>query len=291
MSVDAPRPLVYIILVNWNNWKDTSQCLVSLGGLDYPDYRVLLLDNGSVDGSVQRIRESFPEVETVELGANLGFAKGNNVGIRVALERGAEFVWLLNNDTTVNSLTLRALLTTAERDPRVGAVGSAIYSFTQRERLQVWGGGHINFLLGRSVCFQRHVGNERVQYITGASLFLRRQAVEQVGLLDEEFFMYWEDADYCFRLRRSGWRLAVAADSKVWHREQGSVGKKSVLMDAYFNRSAVHFFRKYATVPLVPIWLSLTQRFARWLLAGDLDRVGAVWAALRKPEIVSARSF
>jgi GT2 family glycosyltransferase len=288
---DTASPLVYILLVTWNNWKHTSECLVSLRGLDYDHYKVLILDNGSIDGSLTRIRESFQEVETIELGANLGFAKGNNVGIRVAFERGAEFVWLLNNDTTVDSKALRALLRIAKLDCRVGAIGSAIYSSARPERLQAWGGGHINFLLGRSVCFPRRVVNERLQYITGASLFLRRQAVEQVGLLDEEFFMYWEDADYCFRLRRSGWHLAVAADSKVWHKEQGTVGKKSVLMDAYFNRSAVRFFRKHAYLPLVPVGLSLTQRFARWVLLGDLARVGAVWTAIRQPETVSVRSL
>jgi GT2 family glycosyltransferase len=287
----AASPLVYILLVAWNNWKDTSECLVSLRGLDYDHYRVLLLDNGSIDESVPRIRESFPEVEAIELGANLGFAKGNNVGIRVALKRGAEFVWLLNNDTTVDSKALRALLRIAELDSRVGAVGSAIYSAARPERLQAWGGGHIDFFLGRSVCFPRPVVNERLQYITGASLFLRRQAVEQVGLLDEEFFMYWEDADYCFRLRRSGWHLAVAEDSIVWHKEQGSVGKKSVRMDAYFNRSAVRFFRKHASLPLVPVGFSLTQRFARWVLAGDLARVGAVWTAVRQAETASVRSL
>jgi GT2 family glycosyltransferase len=291
MNIDTLRPLIYILVVNWNNWKDTSDCLASLRRLDYSHYRVLLLDNGSTDGSVPRIRESFPEVEIAELGANLGFAKGNNVGMRIALGRGADFVWLLNNDTTVDPMALGALLRTADCDRRAGAVGSVIYSFEDPEQIRIWGGGHIDFLLGRSICFPQHVVNENVQYITGASLFLRRQAVEQVGLLDEEFFMYWEDADYGFRLRRSGWRLAVAADSKVWHKEQGSVGKKSVLMDAYFNRSAVRFFRKHASLPLVPVGFSLTQRFARWVLMGDLARVGAVWTAVRQPETISVRSL
>ena len=287
----AASPLVYILLVNWNNWKDTSECLVSLRGLDYDHYRVLLLDNGSIGRVGATNSESFPEVETIELGANLGFAKGNNVGIRVALERGAEFVWLLNNDTTVDSKALRALLRIAELDSRVGAVGSAIYSVGSTRKAPGMG-RRAHRLFARSFCLlPMPVVNERVQYITGASLFLRRQAVEQVGLLDEEFFMYWEDADYCFRLRRSGWRLAVAEDSIVWHKEQGSVGKKSVRMDAYFNRSAVRFFRKHATLPLVPVGFSLTQRFARWVLAGDLDRVGAVWTAVRQAETASIRSL
>src|SRR5215472_8148560 len=97
---------VYILLHNWNNWKDTSDCLASLQALDSDNWKVLVLDNGSTDGSVQRIRDRFPEVEIVELGENLGFTKGNNAGIRLALERGADYVWLLNNDTVVDPKAL-----------------------------------------------------------------------------------------------------------------------------------------------------------------------------------------
>src|ERR1700756_3033913 len=98
---------VFILLLNWNNWKDTNECLNSLERLDYDEWEVIVLDNGSTDGSVERIREKFPEVEIIQLKANLGFSAGNNAGIRVALERGAEYVWLLNNDTTVSPKALR----------------------------------------------------------------------------------------------------------------------------------------------------------------------------------------
>src|SRR5712692_7725778 len=95
-KANLPEPLVYVLLLNWNNWKDTNECLASLRNLDYDGWKVIVLDNGSTDGSVQRIREKHPEVEIMELGENLGFAKGNNAGIRAALERGAEYVWVLN---------------------------------------------------------------------------------------------------------------------------------------------------------------------------------------------------
>ncbi len=165
------------------------------------------------------VREQFPHVEIRELEQNLGFAKGNNAGIRAALERGAGYVWLLNNDTTVDPMALRAMVEKAESDPRIGAVGSAIYYMSDPKRLQAWGGGDVNFWLGRWRHFSMPVAEERIQFLTGASLLLRRSVLESVGLLDEGYFLYWEDADYCFRIRRAGWRLAVAGNSTVWHEE------------------------------------------------------------------------
>ena len=117
-------PLVYVLVLNRNNWKDTNRCLTSLRLLDYSPRTVLVLDNGSTDSSVLKIQEEFPEFEIIALSENLGFAKGNNVGIRLAMERGADYVWVLNNDTVVNPGALRAMVKKAERDPRIGAVGS-----------------------------------------------------------------------------------------------------------------------------------------------------------------------
>jgi GT2 family glycosyltransferase len=272
---------VVVLVLNWNNWKDTNECLESLRSLDYGDWNTLVLDNGSTDDSVRRIRERFPEVEIMELGANLGFAKGNNAGIRVALERGAEYVWLLNNDTTVDPKALRAMVERAQADPKIGAVGSAIYYTAEPERLQVWGGGYVNFWLGRPRPFLRPVADEKIQFLTGASLLLRRSALESVGLLDEAYFLYWEDTEICFRIRRAGWRLAVAGDSKVWHKGNATVGKKSVLLDTTSNRSAVRFFQANSPAPLISIWVSVFLRIVKRSLAGDWARVRAVWTGLK----------
>jgi len=267
---------VDVLVLNWNNWKDTNECLASLQGLDYDNWKVIVLDNGSTDGSVECIRRHFPEVEVMELGENLGFAKGNNAGIRLALERGAEYVWLLNNDTTVDPNALRALVERADTDPKIGAVGSAIYSMGEPSHLQAWGGGHVSWL-GRSHHFTGPVRDERVQFLTGASLFLRCSAVRQVGLLDEGFFMYWEDADYCFRMRRAGWNLAVSGDSRVWHKEQGTVGKQSERLDFQFSKSAVRFYKRNSDIPLLPITITVFLRIAKRVVAGDWKAVRAVF--------------
>jgi GT2 family glycosyltransferase len=278
------EPLAFTVLLNWNGWKDTVECLSSLQKLEYGNNRALVVDNGSTNDSVQHIRAQFPQVEIIEMGKNLGFAGGCNAGIRAAIDRGAEYVWLLNNDTTVDAGALRAMVDRAEADPKVGAVGSAIFSAAEPERLQAWGGGYVNFWLGRSRHFVGPVRDEQIQFLTGASLLLRRRTLGELGLLDEGFFMYWEDADYCFRLRRAGWRLAVAGDSKVWHKEQGSIGEKSALLDTYFNRSATRFFEKNAPTPFIPIWAGITLRIGKRTIAGDWKRARAVWAGVKEAE-------
>jgi GT2 family glycosyltransferase len=275
------QPLVYVLLLNWNSWEYTTECLASLQNLEYGNWKVLVIDNGSTDGSPQRIREHFAETEVLELGANLGFARGNNAGIPLALQRGADYVWLLNNDATADPAALRAMVEKAEEDPRVGAVGSAIYGMSNPERLQAWGGGHINFWLGRGRHFLKPVADEKLDFITGASLLLKQDVLESIGLLDEGFFLYWEDSDYCFRMRRAGWRLAVAADSKVWHEESATIRKNPARLDMYFNRSAVRFFERNSRFPLVSIWVGVALRMAKRALRADFARVRAVWAGVK----------
>jgi len=271
---------VSIVVLNWNGWKDTAACLSSIRLLRYSNYEVIVVDNASTDDSVTRIQKAFPEVTVIEAGNNLGFAGGCNVGTRHGLTRGADFVWLLNNDTTADPVALQALVDKANADPRIGAVGSAIYYMDAPDRTQAWGGGYINFWLGRSRHFLNPVADDKIEFLTGASILISRAAIESVGLLDENFFMYWEDADFCFRLRKAHWRLAVAGESKIWHKESSSVGKHSASMDKYFNASAASFFRKHAPVPLFSLWVGGSLRLGKRVLHGDWERTRAVFAGV-----------
>ena len=278
---------VYIILLNWHGWRDTIACLDSLVSLDYNDYRVLVVDNGSTDDSVARIRAAHPEVPIIETGRNLGFSGGCNVGIRRALEDGADYVWLLNNDTTVDPQALSAMVAVAEADPRVGAVGSVLYYLDSPKDIQAWGGGQVCFWSGRTRHHQGPVPSTSLHYLTAASILLRRRALEEVGLLDENtFFMYWEDTDFSFRLRKVGWHLAVAEQSIVLHREHAATGKGSPLLDYYFNESAVRFFRRYAPIAAWPIFIGvlgrLTKRVLRGNLPGFVSTLRGAYAGLRE---------
>ena len=264
---------VYIIILNWHGWRDTIECIHSLQHLDYMDYKVIVVDNDSADESVERIAEAFPDIKVLSNSQNLGFAGGNNPGIQYALAHRADYVWLLNNDTTVSPDALSQMVDVAEQNPRVGAVGAVILDHEPPHRIQAWGGGRIRFWTGRSLHL---TAPGTLEYITGASLLLRRETVRQIGLLDEHFFMYWEDADLGLRIKAGGWMLAVAEHARIYHKESVTLGKKSVGMDIYFNRSAVRFFRKHARYSLVPVVVGVGGRLLKRLLQGDWRRALAV---------------
>jgi GT2 family glycosyltransferase len=241
-----------------------------------------VVDNGSTDDSVSRIRERFAWAEIVLTGKNLGFPRGCNVGIRRVLAESSDYVWLLNNDATVDPGALDALVDKAESDPQIGAVGSAVYCMEEPTQLQAWGGGYVNFWIGRSRHFLKPVADEKIQYIMGASLLIPRRALETVGLLDERIFLYWDDPEYCWRLRSAGWKLAVAGQSKIWHKGMSAWGKRNPRSDAFFNASAARFFTQYSPTPFLSLWVGTSLRIAKRLIGGDWKRARAVWVGVRQ---------
>lgn len=270
---------VAIVVLNWNGWQDTIACVASLKALTYGNFEVLVVDNGSTDDSVAEIRSAFPDVTLLLSGANLGFGGGCNVGICHALARGADYVWLINSDATVDPQALTSLVHVADSNPALGSVGSVLYEADQPGQVQLWGGGRVNLWLGRS---NHCVVPGPISFISGASLLLRRAALEQVGLFDEAlFFMYWEDTDLGFRLANAGWRLAVAENSRVWHKQSASLGLGNPLLDEYATRSCVRFLRRHAPVPAVSIALVLVRMVIKRILVGRPDRLMAVLRGYR----------
>lgn len=270
---------VAIVVLNWNGWQDTIACVASLQALTYGNFEILVVDNGSTDVSVAEIRSAFPEVTLLLSGANLGFGGGCNVGIRHALAQGADYVWLINSDATVDPAALTALVHVANSNPALGSVGSVLYEADKPDQVQLWGGGRVNLWLGRS---NHCVVAGPISFISGASLLLRRAALEQVGLFDEAlFFMYWEDTDLGFRLARAGWQLAVAEDSKVWHKQSASLGLGNPLLDEYATRSCVRFLRRHAPVPSLSIALVLVRMVVKRVVVGRPDRLMAVLRGYR----------
>lgn len=268
---------VAIVVLNWNGWQDTVRCVESLLALQGVTVAIVVVDNGSTDGSVQQLRARLTSVTLLESDANLGFGGGCNIGIHHALQAGAEYIWLVNNDADVAPDALSAMVRVAETDTHLGAVGSVIFDGDNRDQVQVWGGGRVNLWLGTS---HHQVDPGPVDFISGASVLLRAQALREVGLFDSErFFMYWEDTDLGFRLRRAGWKLAVATQSKVWHRESSSLGRGSVQWDRLSAQSCVRFLRKHAPIPTLSIGAMLARMMVKRILLGRWDRVRAVWLA------------
>jgi GT2 family glycosyltransferase len=234
---------VAIVILNWNQWEITAQCLHSIAKLDYPDFGVILVDNASDSPAPAEITAILPDTVLIRNPANFGFGKGNNPGIRQAMDSGAEFVWLLNNDTVVMPDTLRRLIDKISESEKNGAAGTEILDFDHKTVL-VWGGGKVNMRRFYTCNLRAANPSVRPDYLTAASLLLRTEALKETGLFDENFFMYWEDVDLCFRLKQNGWTLAVADGAKILHLEGCS--SESVAKDYYAFRSVIYFASKYS---------------------------------------------
>ncbi len=232
---------VAIIILNYNGADCLRQCLQSVFSLKYTDREVFVVDNNSADDSF-RITEKFPGVRTIKNDQNLGFAGGMNVGIRAAQESGADFFWLLNNDATVAPDSLTHLVELLEKYPKIGAA-SPIILFPEGK---VWfAGGSIDFVRIRTM-HQRELSQKdafETGYLTGCAFFIRKKAIEQEGLFDERFFLYYEDADLSVRLKKGGWKLFVELKSKVFHREVSVRNPKKIF---YLVLSGLLFFEKHS---------------------------------------------
>jgi heptosyltransferase II len=278
---DRVPPPVGCVLLNWNGWRDTLLCLETLARLDYPNFFAVVVDNGSTNDSVARIRAAYPDVPLVETGKNLGFAGGVNAGIRYVLQRHVDFVWLLNNDTEPRPDALTELVRKAVSDPAFGAVGSVLLYAHDPKAVQAWGGGRINRWVGHASHAVAPRQDAWFDYLTFASVLLSRRALEEVGLLDESYFLYWEDGDLSFRLRRRGWKLGVASGATVLHKENASSGGDRSKVDRFSTASGIRFLRSYAPLAWLSVPLYITLRIAKRLLMGRFSRIGDVTGGVR----------
>lgn len=226
-------PGVAVVVLNYNGTADTLECVRSLLRARCPA-RIYVVDNGSRPPLRPALEEAGIHVRLIENAENLGFTGGNNVALRAALDDGARYVLLLNNDTTVDPGFLEPLVAALERDPALGLVTPKIYFYGQ-DRVFWAHGARVDRWTGRSP----HIGvyeKDRGQYdaigevdrITGCAMMCRREVVERVGMLDDRFFIYCEELDWCLRIRRAGYRLAVVKDSVIWHkghRDAGRIGR------------------------------------------------------------------
>lgn len=255
-SAENPSPpRVAIVVLAWNGVSLTLACLDSVRSLDYGNLDVIVVDNASTDGTAAAVRKAHGDrVTIIENPLNLGFSAGNNVGIRRALEGGAEFVLLLNNDTTVDSRLVNSLVDAFRGSQDIGVVGPKIYYASPPDR--IWfAGGEIHLSRGLS----RHTGiresdtglydkSRDVDYVTGCALMARREVFQAIGFLDPVFSAYYEDADFCMRARRNGFRVVYVPAGKVWHKISSSTGGQiSRTKIARKLRSTLIFLGRYAS--------------------------------------------
>ena len=233
---------VCVVILNWNNAPDTLKCLDSILESDYSSFSVVTIDNGSTDDSAEIIRRHKPRIPLVETHRNLGYAAGNNLGIRLALETGARYVLILNNDVVVSPPALTELVSVAEADESIGIVGPAVYFYDDPETI-CEAGNRIEWPGLRLMQFHRGVRSVpdceayEVDYASGCALLVKREVFDGVGLFDERFFLYFEETDFCLRSKMMGYRTVIVPWARVWHKISSSNGLNSPLVTYYMTRN------------------------------------------------------
>jgi hypothetical protein len=280
-------PSVAIVLVNWNNRQDTLDCLESLAGMDYPNRGIILVDNGSTDGSIDLFR-AREDVDFIENGENLGIARANNVGLARARERGFECVMLLNNDTEVAPDMLSRLVEVLESDPRVGIVGPKMYYHSDPDVIWFAGGlvlpwrgdaAHVGYGEKDRGQFDETMETD---YITSCCLLARTRLFTELGGIDPYYFIYFDETDFCVRASRAGHRIVYVPKARLWHkisRSMGGVG--SARYWRHYMRSRAYFVNKLYPWPqrgvavLCMLFWELPKQMAHFMLRGAFDRIPA----------------
>ncbi len=248
---DHKPSLVYILLLNFRGTDDTFACLDSLKQLNYPNYRVIVVDNHSPDHSIKRLQtrlnEHPGEFHLIRSDNNLGYSGGNNLGIRYALEQhkadSHAYLWLLNNDTTVEPETLTTLV---QETQKTGGLAGSLLLHPDGSYQQV--GTQLNWWTGSSKGYAENTifDGMAVETLTGASMLIPFNVLHAAGLLDESFFLYFEDGEYSLRCAQKGFSLTISLGSRVYHKEGATTGRRSLATQYYFHRNRLRLLWKFA---------------------------------------------
>lgn len=275
------QALVFIVILNTNRREDTCALLASLEKSTWPNARVLVLDNASTDGSAPAIRAAYPAVQILSLEKNLGYAGNNNVGIRAALAEGAEWVLVLNEDTILAPDCLSRLVEAGQADQRIGMVGPMVYHFDEPSVIQSAGGEMGPNWLARHIAQNepdhgQFTQPRPVDWISGCAILVRREVIEQAGMLDERFFYYWEETEWCLRAREAGWRLVHVPQARLWHKGVQREYRPSPNVTYYATRNWLLMLSRHRA-PL-RAWMYVWARTLRTLVSWT---VRPKWRAMR----------
>lgn len=242
-------PKVSIILLNWNGYKDTLECVQSLKKVTYPNYNIIIADNGSKGDDLRLLRENFKEDNFIiqDNKKNYGFAEGNNIAIRYALERGADLCLLLNNDTVVKEDFLDKLIDGYYKGYKV--VGGKIYYYYQKNK--IWfGGGIINKYLGIPRDAKEKDKAQEVDFVSGCMMLVHKDVFNKIGYLNKEYFAYWEDIEFCFRAKQNNFKIYYTPHTGCYHKVSASA-KKGNLQTYYEVRNRFRFLNAYFSFPYI----------------------------------------
>jgi len=264
-------PLVYVIILNWNLKDETVECVESVLKSTYSPYQGLIVDNGSNDGSVELFRSLFSDVDIIANDTNLGWASGNNVGIEYALHQKADYVLLLNNDTIVDENLLAEMVAVGESDKEIGILGPLIFYYDEPDK--IW---HLGVRESRFLPVPRSLAKDQkdkgqftspipVDYVSGCAMLVKRSVFEVVGLMDAEYFMYYDEVDFCRRSRKVGFKIAAVPRAKMWHKVSRSARMVSSVIRYHHTKNRVLFYHAHPHGPhplltdIYIVWHTLTR--------------------------------
>jgi GT2 family glycosyltransferase len=260
------NPQVCAVVLNWNGLPFIEETLHALVNQDYENFRILFVDNGSEDGSALYVKNAFPNIKIITFNDNTGFDIPNNVAMKQALSEGADYLLLINNDVIVEPNTVSELIKAGESDSRIGALGSVQIKYDDPSQV-VSAGGDIDWK--RCIVLHhkfRPFENQEVHFLSGAIFMVKRSVVERVGMLDEEFYFYGEDADWSTRIIKHGYKIVCVAAAFVRHHVEASSHQDIAFKIYHMTRTRLLLMRKHASLGQ---WLYFLPFFIRNTIFGD----------------------
>ena len=284
------RAKVGIVLVNYNGLKFQQQCLDTLKKISYDNYEIIVVDNGSTDGSVEVVKENFKDVVILETGKNNGFARGCNIGIKYAIDNACEYILLLNNDTEVDKEFLSNMMDVAEKDSK-NIVTCKMYYYNPSDI--IWSaGGAIKWNKGITY----HFGEDKpdtyetekgkyVEFTPGCCILAYKDAFKDIGYLDEKYFMYYEDTDFCVRAKLNNYKIWYEPTSKLYHKVSSSSGGEYSKLSVYYqNRNRLYFINKHIRNKFYPLAYFYLTRFIKciqYIIKGRIDLIKVTYKAVK----------
>ena len=266
-------PKITAVILNTNRKVDTLECLASLEANNYPDLRVIVLDNASTDSSIDAIKVSFPQVEIISILENRGYAGNNNVGIKAALDQEPDWIFVLNEDIIFSKDALIQLMNTAAELPEAGIIGPLVMHNSEPEVIQS-AGGELNKSWDSIHRAQDEVDcgqfkrPEEVDWIHGCAIGVRREAILNAGLLDERFFYYWEETEWCLRIRSKGWKAYMIPQARIWHKGVQRNYQPSPNVTYYATRNRLLLLKLHR--PPIRAWLLTGLFLLRTLISWSI---------------------
>lgn len=298
----SDRASTWALVLHWRGIDLTRKCLLSLEKVPTANFHVLVVDNGSEENEGALLKSEFPDIHVLRLEQNQGFAGGCNAGMRYCMEQGAQFIWLLNNDTRVPADTLDILLSETTRNSSGGAFGARMVdelgSLDEARNLAAAsenagnGRGVIDFVRAKTYLKQSGRGEAiECEWLSGSNLLLRVDALQGCGLFDEQYFLYFEDTELCHRLRLAGWRCFLVPSAIIEHTGNASTsGKRRFWRDYYYTRNRLLFFSTYLTgIRKLPALAFILAHLARHSLV--LPFRGEKGRLQLKAELLGARDY